>query len=551
MTNLEADQISVLSMVVPTAPPPAAPIDFRRRRSRGSRRLLQQAPTLTVALRCMVPDLTTGDDVISSVGIGIASEDAQQTLNSLGVPVTDIYMPDFLTQDPWVNMTVITIIGPDVTGGSAVGALSSGSAAVAELTAAVSSGALARELSKRAVLVAPLLTVLLAPPALELLVGYAPPPAPPRVALPLPPAPPAPLMPTALLNPPPGAPPPLPAAPYVAPVHLLLGQPYALALGAIAGGVSGGAICIAAMGFAWCGVCAGLVLVSVCSRARVGVLPVRNACVWVCSRNAVCCYCAIACSVWRRRRIERLDKYRRTKYMMPTLMDMGVDITPESMRSGGKHSRSSGTRHSASRKSSSHAPSAAPSAPPRNWTELAQHLQRTRTPGGGSDGSRGRSQSSSRRGRSRSRDDGSWDSVRSYGTRRSRSQLPRVDEREPSSDHSAEGWRSSRSPSPPPPLQQLPPVPGEGMAHAADRLLNSLHAALGVSAVAPYQAQRRPRYPPGAPAPPGWGGSGESRGRSGSGESRGRSGSGGGSGSGSRSRSRGGSSRSARTGSAR
>jgi hypothetical protein len=240
--------------------------------------------------------------------------------------------------------------------------------------------------------------------------------------------------------------------------------------------------------------------------------------------------------VWRRRRIERLDKYKRTKYMMPTLMDMGVDITPPSVRSsGGKQqqpSLASGSRRSASRKSSLRAPSE----PPRNWTELAQHLQRTRTPSmGGSDGSRGRSHaSSSRRSRSHSRDDdGSWDSVRSYGTRRSRSQLPRVDEQSRSRSRSFD--RSGRSASPP--LPELPHMPGEGMALAADRLLNTLHDALGVNAVTPFDAQRRPRYPPGAPAPPGWGGSGRSRD--------------GGSGSGSRSRSRGNSSRSARTGSER
>jgi hypothetical protein len=265
MTSLQADAVSVLSIVVPAAPPPAPAVGFRRR-ARASRRLLQQpAPVLSVLMRCMVPDLATGDDVISSIGVGIASDEAQQTLNGAGVPITDIYMPDFLTLDPWVNMTVVTIIGPDVTGGGAVGALAAGSAAVEELSTAVSSGALARELTKRAMSVGR--TVLLAPPVLELLVGYAPPPAPPRAALPLPPAPPAPLMPSVLLNPPPSAPPPGPAAPYIAPVHLLLGQPYALALGAIAGGVAGGTACLAAMGFAWCVLAAPALVVCVCARA--------------------------------------------------------------------------------------------------------------------------------------------------------------------------------------------------------------------------------------------------------------------------------------------
>jgi hypothetical protein len=202
--------------------------------------------------------------------------------------------------------------------------------------------------------------------------------------------------------------------------------------------------------------------------------------------------------VWRKRRLARLEKYRRTKFMMPTLLEMGIDPAVASpsrfKRSSRREASREVSRHSRSRSGSG---SRSRSPPPRNWTELAQQLARARTPAASEkDVERGGSGSR----RSGSRRSGRVDSVRSYRARSQRSGLSRVGERSRSVSSSRSRSPSGRRTGASPPV----PVPEDAFALAADRLLNNLQQVVGFNAVATFDPQAAAagrRYPPGAPAP--------------------------------------------------
>ncbi len=203
--------------------------------------------------------------------------------------------------------------------------------------------------------------------------------------------------------------------------------------------------------------------------------------------------------MWRKRRLARLEKYRCTKFMMPTLMEMGIDpavASPSrSKRSSRREASREASRRSRSRSGGSGSRSRSP--PPRNWTELAQQLARARPPAAREkDVERGGSGSR----RSGSRRSGRVDSVRSYRARSQRSRLSRVDEHSRSGSssrsRSPSGRRAGASPA--------VPVPEDAFALAADRLLNNLQQVVGFNAVATFDPQAAAagrRYPPGAPAP--------------------------------------------------
>jgi hypothetical protein len=258
LSSATVEQLSLLNVTAPVAAPPAPSIGFRR----SSRKMLllygnNGIPVVQLMLRCMLGSAIAGDDFISTVGVGIASDASLQALAQAGVPVAFASVPNFLLLDPWVNVTVFATVGPDLTGGGAMAAAAAGVALVDELADAVASLELSRQLESRGY--NPSASALLVAPVLELLEGFAPPPSPPRaVALRLPPAPPMPLMPVVWQAPPPAAPPPAPKAPRAEYKPMIAGQPAALVIG-LAAGIGGGvAVCGAGCGFLLCAPAAAL-----------------------------------------------------------------------------------------------------------------------------------------------------------------------------------------------------------------------------------------------------------------------------------------------------
>lgn len=334
----DASAISIISMVAPAPPPPYAPITYRRAlldHSGSSRRLLNGQPGLAVKLRCRVPDVATGDALIEAVPLDFMSDERQQEMVDLGIPVTDVGVPDYLGLDPWVNVTLAVTIPPETSGGGGMVAAQMGAALIAELNEAVRGEMLERALMRRGY--SPCDSAMLVPPQLLLRVGRAPPPMPPQPLALAPPTPPAPLSPTALSTPPPRSPPPAaPPSPFHAPATLF-GFPATTAYGIVAGAAAGGALCVAGV--------AALV-------------------------------------VARRRRRARLEKYMKTRYQMPTLLEAGIVIGGATSKasSSDRYKPRSPARRAGSPKGATVQPLAAvPIAPlvsggARTYTELARQL---------------------------------------------------------------------------------------------------------------------------------------------------------------------------------
>jgi hypothetical protein len=333
----DASAISIISMVMPAPPPPFAPITFRRAllAAPASRRLLDGQPGLAVKLRCRVPDVATGDALIEAVPPGLMSDERKQEMVDQGIPVTDVGVPDYLGLDPWVNVTLTVTIPPETSGGGGMAASQMGAALMAELNEAIRGEMLERAMMRRGF--SPCDSAMLVFPQLLLRVGRAPPPLPPLPAALAPPTPPAPLSPTTLLTPPPRSPPPAaPPSPFHAPATLF-GFPATTAYGIVAGAAAGGALCVAGV---------------------------------------------VALVVARRRRRARLEKYMKSRYLMPTLLDAGIVIGGATSKasSSDRHKPRSPARRAGSPKGATVQPlGAVPIAPlvsggARTYTELARQL---------------------------------------------------------------------------------------------------------------------------------------------------------------------------------
>ena len=331
----DATTVSIVRMVTPAPPPPFVPISRRSLQARApSRRLLAGLPGLDVTVRCTVPDAPTGYALIQAVPADLLSDERQQEMVDDGIPVTDVGVPDYLGIDPWANVTLTITIPPELSGGGGVAAAQMGATLLTELADVVQGGMLSRALSRRGI--GSCYPTLLATPQLFLRVGMAPPPFPPHPVALAPPTPPTPLSPAELRTPPPRSPPPAtPPTPIHAPATLF-GLGRQLAIGIIAAGVAGGVLLIASL--------------------------------------------AAMCTAYRRRRA-RLQKYMRTRYQMPTLLEAGIVLdrggakSSSSRRDGGGKRRSPG-RRGGSPRGGAVAPLVAPLVPggARSFTELARQL---------------------------------------------------------------------------------------------------------------------------------------------------------------------------------